>query len=83
MASEPKVKSIQELALDAVEIIDSHLSGSLSAEEVRDWAKQYSLSDWDGSSGIILEAALDAMICVGPGNTTHHLMNSGSSEPTY
>lgn len=67
MASEQKVKSNQDLALDAVEIIDGHLCGALSAEEVHAWAHQYALREWDGSSGLIVGAAIDAMMSIGPG----------------
>ena len=65
MASEPKTQTFEDLALDAVEKIDAYLRGELSTEDISAWAKSFFLTDYDRH--IIVDAALDALASVGPG----------------
>lgn len=65
MASEPRTKTFEDLALDAVEKIDAYLNGKLSANSVSSWAKSLLFADY--ARHIIVDAALDALATIGPG----------------
>jgi hypothetical protein len=65
MASEPSIRTVESVALDAVDRIDAYLSGALSAEAVSHWAK--SLFGTDYSRHVIVDSALNAMAAVGHG----------------
>jgi len=65
MASEPTVRNVEALALDAVEKIDGYLSGDLSADAVSEWARSFFGTDY--SRHVIVDSALGALAAVGPG----------------
>jgi|SRR3982751_2886470 hypothetical protein len=65
MASEPRTQTVEDIALDAVEKIDAYLDGSLTPDEVSDWAKSFFGAE--APRHVIVEAALDVLAAVGQG----------------
>jgi len=65
MASEPRTKTSNELALDIVEKIDAYLDGSITGEDVIAWAGTFFARTWL-SSEVVVESAIDALMAVGP-----------------
>jgi len=68
MASEPRTKTSNELALDIVEKIDAYLDGSITGEDVIAWAGTFFARTWL-SSEVVVESAIDALMAVGPMST--------------